>query len=47
MTGAWTIAPAKGPNEWDSANKGALQIAFTVAMPSEGDAQLAVTFTRP
>ena len=47
LTGAWTVAPAKGPNEWDSANKGALQIAFTVAMPSEGDAQLAVTFTRP
>lgn len=47
LTGAWTVGPAKGPNPWDGENRGVLQVSFTVAMPEEGDARLAVTFSRP
>ena len=43
LTAPWQIMPAKGPNTWDAENK-ALQITFTVAMPTEGDARLAVVF---
>ena len=43
QTAPWLIVPAKGPNTWDSENK-ASQITFTVAMPAEGDARLAVVF---
>ncbi len=43
LTGPWQIVPAKGPNTWDAENK-ALQITFTVAMPTEGDANIAVVF---
>ena len=39
-------APAKGPNEWDTENKGVTQITFEVPMPSDGDAHLAVTFQK-
>ena len=44
QTGSWTIAPAKGPNSWDSENKGCTQISFTVPMPEKGHALLGVTF---
>ena len=46
LKGAWRVAPAKGPNEWDTENKGVTQITFEVAMPSDGDAHLVVTFSR-
>ena len=44
--GAWSVAPAKGPNEWDSPNKGCTQLTFTVAADAQGEAKLGVTFTR-
>ena len=44
--GAWSVAPAKGPNEWDSPNKGCSQITFTVKADASGEARLGVTFTR-
>ena len=47
LKGAWRVAPAKGPNEWDGENKGVTQITFEVPMPSDGDAHLAITFSRP
>ncbi|MGN0846427.1 MAG: heparinase II/III family protein, partial [Kiritimatiellia bacterium] len=45
QVGAWAVAPAAGPNTWDSANKGCSQITFTVPMPAEGEARLGVAFT--
>lgn len=44
--GAWSVAPAKGPNEWDSLNKGCTQLTFTVVADAQGEAKLGVTFTR-
>ena len=44
--GAWNVAPAKGPNEWDSPNRGCSQITFTVKANEAGEARLGVTFTR-
>ena len=44
--GAWSVAPAKGPNEWDSPNKGCTQLTFAVAADAQGEAKLGVTFTR-
>lgn len=44
--GTWFVAPAKGPNEWDSPNKGCTQLMFTVAADAQGEARLGVTFTR-
>lgn len=45
-TGAWSVAPAKGPNEWDSPNKGCSQLTFKVKADASGEARLGVTFTR-
>jgi hypothetical protein len=45
-TGAWSVAPAKGPNEWDSPNKGCTQLTFTATADASGEARLGVTFTR-
>ena len=45
-TGPWSVAPAKGPNEWDSPNKGCSQLMFTVKADASGEARLGVTFTR-
>ena len=45
-TGPWSVAPAKGPNEWDSPNKGCSQLTFTVKADASGEARLGVTFTR-
>ena len=39
-------AATKVMNEWDTENKGVTQITFEVPMPSDGDAHLAVTFSR-
>lgn len=44
--GEWCVAPAKGPSEWDSLNKGCLQITFKVKADDSGEARLGVTFTR-
>ncbi len=41
---AWSRAPASGKQEWDSPNPNCTQITFTVPMPPEGPATLAVTF---
>ena len=43
--GPWSIAPAKGPNEWDSPNRGCWQLTFTVKADASGEARLGVTFT--
>ena len=43
--GAWRVVPAKGPNVWDSANKGCSQLLFTVRADTDGAANLAVAFT--
>jgi len=43
--GEWRVAPAKGPNEWDSPNKGCSQLTFTVKADAAGEARLGVTFT--
>ena len=45
-TGAWSVSPAKGPNEWDSPNKGCSQLTFKVKADASGEARLGVTFTR-
>ena len=45
-TGAWSVAPAKGPNEWDSPNRGCSQLTFKVKADASGEARLGVTFTR-
>ncbi len=45
-TGVWSVAPAKGPNEWDSPNKGCSQLTFKVKADASGEARLGVTFTR-
>ena len=45
-TGAWSVVPAKGPNEWDSPNAGCSQITFTVEADASGETRLGVTFTR-
>ena len=45
-TGPWSVAPAKGPNEWDSPNKGCSQLTFKVKADASGEARLGVTFTR-
>lgn len=45
QTGAWAIAPAQGPNVWDSPNKGCSQITFSAPMPPEGPARIGVSFT--
>jgi len=45
LTASWSVAPAKGPNAWDSPNKGCTQIAFTLPMPGEGPARFGVKFT--
>ena len=45
-TGAWSVSPAKGPNEWDSPNKGCSQLIFKVKADASGEARLGVTFTR-
>ena len=42
--GEWRVAPAKGPNEWDSPNKGCSQLTFTVKADAAGEARLGVTF---
>ena len=44
--GAWSVAPARGPNEWDSPNSGCSQLTFKVKADSSGEARLGVTFTR-
>ena len=43
--GAWRVEPAKGPNVWDSANKGCSQLLFTVLADADGAADLAVSFS--
>lgn len=43
--GEWMVSPAKGPNEWDSPNRGCLQIIFKVKADASGEARLGVTFT--
>ena len=40
----WQVLPAKGPNEWDSPNRGCQQLIFTVPASSDGKARLAVEF---
>ena len=44
--GAWSVAEPKGPNEWDSPNKGCSQLTFKVKADASGEARLGVTFTR-
>ena len=43
--GVWRVEPAKGPNVWDSPNKGCSQLLFTVTADETGAANLAVAFT--
>jgi hypothetical protein len=43
--GAWSVAEAKGPNEWDSPNDGCRQLLFTVPATAEGAADIAVSFS--
>ena len=43
--GAWSVAEAKGPNEWDSPNDGCRQLLFTVPATAEGTADIAVSFS--
>lgn len=45
QTGAWRVAPAKGPNPWDGENPGCSLLTFTVPMPAAGAARLGVAFT--
>lgn len=42
--GRWQIVDAKGPNAWDSENKGCRQLQFTFPAPENGPAKFAVRF---
>ncbi|MGN0853352.1 MAG: hypothetical protein ACI4Q3_08245, partial [Kiritimatiellia bacterium] len=44
QTAPWTVAPAQGPHDYDSDNKGCRQILFTVAAPVSGKLDLGVRF---
>lgn len=41
---AWETAPADGPNEWDSPNRGITRISFVQPMPAAGAAEIKVSF---
>lgn len=44
QTGPWTVVPAKGPHDYDSANKGCQQILLTITVPASGEVDLGVRF---